>query len=446
MALARMPAVVAKKTPRDRPGSGWYEILPPPGPARDLDTNITADWVVVGAGFAGLSAARRLTQLRPGERIVVTDAQRVGFGSAGRNSGFMIDLPHELQSHHYGGSAEADRKRIAMNRTAIAFAREAVREYGLEAFFKPCGKYHGAADMRGLSALEAFEAHLDRLGETYDKLDASDMKKLTGTDYYVRGTFAPGAAMLQPAGYIRGLADGLRAKVEIFENSPVTRMETGRSHTLHTPKGRVTSPNVILAVNGHLESFGLFQHRLLHVYTYASMTRALSADEQHTLGGEPEWALIPADPMGTTLRRIKEGRIVVRNTFTYNPRMAYSQRQIDRASRSHEHSFRARFPMLKDVGMDYRWGGQLCLSWNSVPAFGEVEEGIYAAGCQNGLGVCKGTLHGKLIVDLAAGSDEPFVSDVLAMAKPRKLPPEPFLALGVNLNLWWMQRRAGMDF
>ena len=96
--------------------------------------------------------------------------------------------------------------------------------------------------------------------------------------------------------------------------------------------------------------------------------------------------------------------------------------------------------------MEYRWSGQICLSWNSVPAFGEVEEGLYAAGCQNGLGVCKGTLHGKLIADLAAGSNEPLVADVLAMDAPRRLPPEPFMSLGANLNIWRLQRRAGADF
>ena len=134
-----MSVLAAKKTPADRPGSGWYEILPPPGPVQELEGKVAAEWIVVGAGFAGFAAARRLTQLRSGDRIVVVDAQRVGFGSAGRNTGFMIDLPHELKSESYGGGADSDRKQIAMNRSAIAFAAEAVEEYGLRAHFNPCG-------------------------------------------------------------------------------------------------------------------------------------------------------------------------------------------------------------------------------------------------------------------------------------------------------------------
>ena len=198
-------------------------------------------------------------------------------------------------------------------------------------------------------------------------------------------------------------------------------------------------------MNGHLESFGLFEQRLLHLYTYASMTRTLSAAEQSDLGGEAEWGLIPADPMGTTVRRIVEGRIVIRNSFTFNPDMSCSERQVAAAGRAHDASFRARFPQLKEVDMAYRWGGPLCLSWNSAPAFGMVDEGLYAAGCQNGLGVCKGTLHGKLIADLAARANEPLLADMAAMAPPKKLPPEPLLSLGAKANLWWTQRRAGVE-
>ena len=93
-----------------------------------LDRSIAADWLVIGAGFAGLSAARRLTELARGDRIVVLEARRVGEGPAGRNSGFMIDLPHDLSSANYAGGAERDRNLIALNRAAIDFARRAARD------------------------------------------------------------------------------------------------------------------------------------------------------------------------------------------------------------------------------------------------------------------------------------------------------------------------------
>jgi hypothetical protein len=94
---------------------------------------------------------------------------------------------------------------------------------------------------------------------------------------------------------------------------------------------------------------------------------------------------------------------------------------------------------------DYRWGGHLCLSLNSVPAFGEIDKGIYSACCCNGLGTVKGTLYGKLAAELAVGYDNPMVQDGLNEPAPAKLYPEPLMSLGANARLWWSQKQAGRE-
>ncbi|MDX8529161.1 FAD-binding oxidoreductase [Mesorhizobium sp. MSK_1335] len=403
-----------------------------------------ADWVIVGGGFAGLAAARRLSQLVPTDRIVVVDAQRIGWGAAGRNSGFMIDLPHQLAGENYGGAQDHDRKRIRMNRAAIEFSASAADEYGLQRFFVRAGKFHGAATEHGLRSLRDFEGHLIGLAEPFQSLDAADLKRITGTDFFIGGTFTPGTVMAQPAGFIRGLAEGLSGRVQLFENSPVISVQTGKVHTVKIAEGEIAAPRLILTVNGHLESFGFFKKRLLHVFTYASMTRPLSKSEQAALGGEPHWGLIPADPMGSTIRRIGD-RIVVRNTFTYNPDMSTSEKQVAQIGVGHVRSFRARFPMLGDIPMEFRWGGHLCLSLNSAPAFGEIEERVFVAGCCNGLGTVQGTLYGMLVADLAAGSNEPMVAEALNEPAPSRLYPEPLMSIGAPLKLWAMHLRAARE-
>jgi len=178
------------------------------------------------------------------------------------------------------------------------------------------------------------------------------------------------------------------------------------------------------------------------------MTRALTADEVKRLGGEPRWGVLPADPMGTTVRRISGtggDRIVVRNRFTYDPGMEVSDVRIRAVGHDHDASFAARFPMLAGVEMEYRWGGRLCLSWNGVPAFGEIEDGLYSACCQNGLGTSKGTLAGMLAAELAAQGNSPLVAKMLAFAPPRRLPPEPFAWLGANAHIRWEEWKAGAE-
>lgn len=376
---------------------------------------------------------------------MVIEAQRVGWGAAGRNSGFMIDLPHELNSENYAGSNSHDVQRIRANRMAMAFAAEAAAEYGLHDCLDRCGKYHGAATPHGLAALRDFERHLATLGEACSALGARQMKAVTGTDFYRGGTFTPGAVMIQPAAYVRGVAGGLSRRVALFEDSPVVSIETGRDHVLRTPEGQVTTPRLLLTVNGHIESFGFFRRRLMHVFTYASMTRQLDEAEIRRLGGEPAWGLIPAEPMGSTIRRIRDNRIVVRNTFTWNPAMATSEAQVARAGARHDRSFRARFPMLKEVGMAYRWGGHLCLSLNSAPAFGEIAERVFAACCCNGLGTVQGTLYGKLAAELATGEAGAGNRDVANIPEPTLIYPEPLMTIGATVRLWWMQHRAGAE-
>ncbi|HSF93703.1 MAG TPA: FAD-binding oxidoreductase [Thermohalobaculum sp.] len=438
------------RLPRDPGPAAWNALLPPAPPARVLESHVTADWLVIGGGWAGLAAARRLSQLRGGDRIVVLEASRIGEGPNGRNSGFMIDLPHDIAADSYAGAVEADRQQTRMNRAAIAFNAEAAAEYGMSAeAFAPVGKINAAATDKGMAKNAAYARHLSALGEPCRVLDAADMKALTGIHYYRGGVHTPGAAMVQPAMFVRALAEGLAPVVDIREASPVTDLtRTGTDWRATTPKGSVTAPRVILAVNGHAESFGYFRRQLMHVFTYASMTRALTADEVARLGGEPRWGVLPADPMGTTVRRISGtggDRVIVRNRFTYDPGMEVGDARLRAVARDHDASFAARFPMLKGVEMAYRWGGRLCLSWNGVPAFGEVEPGLFAACCQNGLGTSKGTLAGMLAAELAAQGNDPMVAQMLAMAAPRRLPPEPFAWIGANATIRWEEWNAGRE-
>ncbi|ATU95315.1 NAD(P)/FAD-dependent oxidoreductase [Phyllobacterium zundukense] len=441
-----------KRLPAENGRSGWEAISKRAFPVRSLEGNVNADWLIVGAGFAGLSAARRLTQVRPGDQVVVLDAREVAVSTAGRNSGFMIDVPHNLSSGEYASAgADTARAEMAQNRFAIGFAAEIADEFGMSLeTFNRSGKINAAATERGLKLNESFGKSLKANNEPHRYLDAAEMRELAGTSYYIGGLFTPGAVTIQPADYIRGLAGGLSSRVDIFENSPVTslRRENG-NWTAITPRGTVTAPKVILGVNGHIEDFGHYERRLMHIFAYASMTAPFPADGLgRRASGQDRWALLPADSMGATVRKFTtdgQARIAIRTKYTYETTITASPSRMEKMARAHLRSFEARFPGLSGVPFENTWSGRLCLSLNHVPAFGEIDEGLYSACCENGLGTVKSTLAGIMVVNLATGVNSPQLAEFMDNPLPSKLPPEPLAWIGINSVIRYQELRAGRE-
>ncbi len=442
----------AKRLPQHRGPAAWNNILGPQPEFKQLSENITADFVVIGGGFAGLSAARRLTQLQPGARVVVLEAGRLAEGAAGRNSGFMIDLPHDLASDDYAGKgADADQLMIRLNRKAIAFARTGVEEHAIDPnYFDAAGKVNGSASAAGDANNASYVTHLTSLGERSELLDAQAMYDLTGSRHYRSGLYTPGTVMLQPAGYIRGLGEGLQRTVGLYENSAVTKLsKIGPDWCVYTAKASVTAPRVILANNGHLESFGFAKGRLMHLFLYASMTPELTAEDIAKLGGHSRWGITPSDPMGTSMRRIDKGqggnRIITRTCATLRPEMVASKAGLSRAAKVQQKKFNSRFPQLAGMKMEYRWAGHLCLSLNGVSLMREIEDGVFSACVQNGLGTARGTMTGIGAAELACGETSEITRYFTAEEQPKPMPPQPFAKIGANAYLRWKEWRAGNE-
>ncbi len=445
-------AFTAKRLPKHAGRAAWNAILGPQGAPNVLENDKSCDVAIIGGGFAGLSAARRYSQLNRGARIVVLEAGRIAEGASGRNSGFMIDLPHELASNDYASQeTSADSRIITLNRMAIAFAKDAVREYGINpAYFDPAGKVNGAATLAGHRQNVSYAKHLKGLNEGYEMLDAQAMRELTGSRHYRSGLYTPGTVMLQPAGYIRGLAAGLTGIAEVFENSPVLSFSRqGSGWTIKTPQATVTTNRIIIANNGHLESFGFARGRLMHVFLFACMTKALDSDAVARLGGQPRWGITPSDPMGTTMRRINEAlggnRIATRTVAVFRPDMQTSQGQMQRAARVMRRKFDTRFPQLAGTEMEFTWAGHLCLSKNSVSIARELDKNVFSACCQNGLGTARGTLTGIAAAEMASGKTGPVSDYFRRQPEPSRLPPEPLASFGANAFLRWREWKARME-
>jgi glycine/D-amino acid oxidase-like deaminating enzyme len=324
--------------------------------------------------------------------------------------------------------------------------RSAVKQYGIDCDWRDDGKFHASVNKKGHAALSHFAEGLARIGEACEWLDEAAIAKITGTDFYQGALFTPGCSTAQPAALMRGLAASLPENVKVFELSAVKAIaDQGADKVLAFAGGKIVAKHVILCTNAYAATFGGHPNGLLPVYTFASMTRVMTPDEVRRLGGSRSWALIPADPMGSTVRRLITDRICVRNHFAFRPSLEVSQSDLAKAKSLHQRSFDRRFPMLKDVELEYTWGGPLCLSVNNGALFGRRGDGVFEAiGC-NGLGLSRGSASGKLIAEYALGQSNELIRQLLNQPHPRSLPVRPIADVAVSAAIWMKEFSAGAE-
>lgn len=400
---------------------------------------------MLGAGFTGLAAARQLAMHFPDQEVVLVDAQEVGFGTAGRNAGFAIDLPHDIGADDYIGDIDIARSTLKLNRLGQSILHAQVREHSIDCHMRPSGKYQAAVEARGIAVLDAYRRGLDKLGEPYEVIAGEDLPSHIGTAFYRQALFTPGTMLVQPSSLVKGLADSLPPNVTLYENTPILEVDYGARVTLTHAHGKIVTDKLILANNAFGARFGFLKQTVLPMYLYASLSRPLTPEEQARLGGQPFWGVIPADPYGSTVRRTHDNRILIRNSFSFNPDQQSKAHCLERFVHKHRESFAPRFPMLPDVGFDYTWSGSLALTRNHKGYFGQLAPNVYGALFCNGLGITRGTVTGTLLADLIAGERHELIDFLLDSSGPNTLPPEPFLSVGVNATLWWGQRQAGME-
>jgi len=440
----RTDAVVlvrATRPPRDDESCGWWSLLPPPAPPRRLVGDVAADCVVVGAGLTGLAIARQLARRRPAWQIALVEGQRAGYGASGRNSGFAGVLTHLEPS---GGLDEALRL-ARLCRAGIDTLRSVVEERAIECDWTECGRIHAAVEGHALRNLDGLFRILEATGEAYEAMDRSELEAATGTSHYGSGVHIGSTVLLQPAALARGLAAALPGNVTLYEASPVRRILRQDGWRIEASHGTARAAQAFLAVNGYAASLGLLRRRVFPLLTYASLTRRLEAHELALAGDRGQWGLVSEDRMGTTLRRTRDGRLLVRSSVRYAPSLRVSQRARRGVRAGHQRALAVRWPGLAHVELEYSWAGVLGMTLNQAPFFGRLAPDLYASLGYNGTGVAKGTALGTLLADCALGEDSPLLRDAQALRRPAWLPPEPFLGIGVRAAVGFLQQRAGRE-
>jgi len=425
------------RLPQNDRSNGWSAVLDGRIPSPSLEKDIKADWIVLGAGYAGLAAARRLAENCLNEKIVIIDAGEAGENASGRNSGFAIDLPHNVGSSL--DELEGSYRFMRLARFATSHLEETIKANDIDCDWSLDGRYHAAVSEKGVkSVLEPYARELEALGEEFRWVHKDELRKKIGSDHFTAAVFTPGGALMNPAALTRGLADSMPENVTLHENSPVTEIIYENGVEVQTPKGSVRAPKMILAANGFAEQFGFYKRKFLHLMAACSLSRPLNDEERQVYGVERPWGLTPANAFaGITMRYTNDHRIVIRHGLSYCPAQRVTETQRRQHQKRHKQLFDQRFPMLPDVEMEHTWTGIVCLSQNSAPGFGRIASNVWSAVCQNAVGVTKGTFGGILAADMASGRDNPLIEDMLSLGEPNLLPPQPFLGFGVRARFNW---------
>lgn len=414
---------------------GWLETAPESatrlGPR--LKGRQEFDIAIIGAGFTGLSVALRFAEINPTARIAVVDALRVGEGASGRNAGFLIDLPHNVDFSTTG--VEYARSQYRLN----AFAIERLRNFK-DRYSIPCwndaGKFMAGHEPSNLKRLDDFASMLRQAGFDYELVSGPDLKRRLGTDYYRSAVYTRGNVLVNPAVLVRGLVKALAPSVSLFENSPVQAIEYGAPHKLQFLGGTISARTVVQATNPFSEQFGKLAHRIAPIFTYASLTQPLGEDQirRHFNDVKP-WGLTSAHQAGSTVRFTDDRRIFIRNTYNFLADLRATRDELGAAWRQHRLSFEARFPFLKDVTFEYTWGGAFGVTLNHEPVFKNAGDGVYVLGGCNGVGVVKGTYLGYYMADYISGIDSEDLRFVLQHSSPSWIPPEPLRSIGAKYRL-----------
>jgi gamma-glutamylputrescine oxidase len=228
------------------------------------------------------------------------------------------------------------------------------------------------------------------------------------------------------------LADAARAAgVRLHESSRVTRIETREGVVAHTPNGAVRARYGVLACDALLEGLEpRIAKRIMPVANYLIATEPLD-DPQSIIADH--LAVSDSRFVVNYFRMSEDRRLIFGGGERYSPSPPNDIEAFVR-----EHMSRI-FPQMRDVKIDYAWGGMVSITMSRLPHIGRLGDLFFAHG-YSGQGVLLPALTGKVVVEAMAGMAERF--DVLAGIAPPEFPGgaalrAPLYVLGM---LWYALR------
>ena len=410
-----------------------------------LSKNLFADYLIIGAGFTGLSAARKLAQIEKNKKIIIVDAQFAGNGASSRNSGYLVDttLNDGFTSNK---DTEDYKKKVAIYKRGIDAVRKFIKEYQVDCDWNECGKYFASSKFQDQKRIFSFSKLLSSLNFENQIVNEKDLHNELGTKFYKIGLYTKGGILLNPGKLVRSMVDILPDNVELFENSKLISWKKYNGKIIcYFEKNKIETNKIIFCTNGYLSKQGIKSRYNFPLVLTASMTRALTNEEFDSIGRPKEWGVLPVRPMGATIRMTKDKRILIRNTAEIIKKTNNNNKFLRDRKKLHEIGIYKRFPTLQKNIIESTWSGIVCRSGNSSQIFEKIDENVFAAGCYNGSGIGVGTLFGEQIALMSSSQDSEEIKIIQERKRPNWLPPQPFLNIGIHSKLFYERIRASSE-
>lgn len=434
------PALIDRSLAATRLGSVWLDIPRPDFPA--TSGPVTCDLLVIGGGYTGLWTALHAARRHPDRRIVLIEADRIGWAASGRNGGFVdASLTHGYENGKTRWPNEIDTLE-AMGVENLDGMQAEIEELGLDVEWERTGMLAVATEPHQVSWLE--EAAADGHGKL---LDLHQVRDEVRSPTYLAGLLEPDScAIVNPAKLALELARACRdAGVEIFEHTTATQIESGGAALrIHTDGSAITCRQVVLATNVFPSLLRRNRLYTVPVYDYVLATEPLTAEQLGRIGWQGRQGIGDSANQFHYYRLTKDNRIVWGGydaVYHFGRRVdsAYEDRQ-DTYRRLAAHFFLT-FPQLDDVRFSHRWAGAIDTNTRFCAHWGLAREGrvAYVNGF-TGLGVGAARFAADVCLDLLDGTPTPRTQLEMVRRKPLPFPPEPLASVGIQATRWSLDR------
>jgi len=402
-----------------------------------------ADVLIVGAGFTGLTAAREIMRDTPEKKVLVLDANEIGFGASGRNGGFnmtLFGMEPETTVMRWG----KNKAREAQNymQQAVAYVHDLIEKENLDSDYEHTGMWRVAYSESQEKRLKKTYTLLTDLAKpnSYEFYDQSKVREKLNAPQVRSAIYEAETGILDPCKHVRALKQlAEEAGAEIYENTAVVDIRKDSSGTIvKTNQSKIHAKKLILATNAWSHTLAgpkKIRNRQRPAWTYQIVSEPLTKEEWQNIGWQDRMSIEDNRQFVHYLRITKCGRITMGGGdigYEYGKEMdKWHDPKIWQALEEHFHWL---FPTLKHKKIHYKWGGAVSANFDMVPEIGFIgdESIIYSSGCI-GHGVSLTQLNGRLIADLISGIDSEISKFWIVNRKALPIPPGNLLAyLGVK--------------